>query len=125
MTRITATVVATVFALASLGFTAPAAEARALPERPISISWTQIESTPYVRFSGTAQDLHNGTVWLQRKVGAGHWKAVTSTTSGPAGGYHLKALVPHTGKVYRFRAKTAKDDTYRRSFSRTIALTWV
>jgi hypothetical protein len=125
MTRITALLAAAILALTGLSLVAPAANAQARVDRPISIAWNQVRHTSYVKISGKAQDLDQGKVWLQRKIGKhGTWKAIKSTRSGSTGGYHFKVKVPHTGQTYGYRAKTKKTPKYTQSFSDAIALYW-
>lgn len=120
MSRATTAVAATVTA-AALAFTAAPAtageNARALPEREITIDVDQIDATPNavkVAITGKATDWPNKKVTLQTRKG-GEWKPVDTTKTNDNAKYRFTRWLK-TG-THKFRVKTAKGGGYKTSYS--------
>ena len=99
------------------------ASARALPARPITVSWKQVGTSIKVRLKGKAQDLTNGRIYLQERRG-GVWKRIDRTKTDDATRYRFVTKVPKDGHHHKYRVMTPKGGGYKKSASQVVELYW-
>ena len=97
--------------------------ARALPARPITMSWKQVGTSIKVRLKGKAQDLANGRIYLQEKR-SGDWKRIDRAKTDDATRYHFVTKVPKDGHHHKYRVMTPKGGGYKKSYSQIVELYW-